>query len=264
MNHFKVYKHTCPNGKVYIGITGQRVIKRWNNGHGYKGNVYFYRAITKYGWDKITHEVLFDNLTKDEAELKEIELIKEYKSNNNKYGYNLTNGGNCIGTHTEETKAKLSALRKGKLNPFYGKKHKPESIKRGALLRTGLKHTEETKAKISESRLGEKHWFYGKTFSDEHKRKLSLAHSGDKNHWYGTEGYWKDKQHSNETKEKMSEKQNKNKVSVVCINKETLEVIKKYDSLTAAYKDTGTDKSSIRQCCQGRCKTAGGYIWEYA
>ena len=74
-NRFKVYKHTAPSGKIYIGITGQEVNKRWQNGFGYVGNDYFMKAIKKYGWDSIKHEILFDRLTKEEAESKEIELI---------------------------------------------------------------------------------------------------------------------------------------------------------------------------------------------
>lgn len=29
---YSVYKHTFPNGKVYIGMTGQEPEKRWANG----------------------------------------------------------------------------------------------------------------------------------------------------------------------------------------------------------------------------------------
>lgn len=31
---YSVYKHTAPNGKVYIGITGKDPEKRWLNGGG--------------------------------------------------------------------------------------------------------------------------------------------------------------------------------------------------------------------------------------
>ena len=37
MREYSVYKHTFPNGKVYIGITKQNPLKRWRNGTGYKG-----------------------------------------------------------------------------------------------------------------------------------------------------------------------------------------------------------------------------------
>lgn len=33
---YKVYKHTFPNGKKYIGITKLTVENRWRSGKGYK------------------------------------------------------------------------------------------------------------------------------------------------------------------------------------------------------------------------------------
>lgn len=94
---FIVYKHTTPNNKVYIGITSQQVDKRWGkNGKGYKKQL-FYRAILKYGWNNIKHEILFTHLSKEEAFQKEIDLIAEYKANNVNYGYNISNGGDGIG-----------------------------------------------------------------------------------------------------------------------------------------------------------------------
>lgn len=90
---YKVYMHTLPNGKKYIGITKQDVARRWQNGKGYKSNSRFYRAILKYGWDNIKHEVLFENLTQDEAYQLEREMIALNESNNPNYGYNQTEGG---------------------------------------------------------------------------------------------------------------------------------------------------------------------------
>jgi predicted GIY-YIG superfamily endonuclease len=80
---YKVYKHSCPNGKVYIGITSLSLNNRWRNGEGYKRSKLFYRAIKKYGWENIKHEILFEDLSKEQAEAKEIELIKLYNSTNN-------------------------------------------------------------------------------------------------------------------------------------------------------------------------------------
>ena len=87
-----MYKHTTPNGKVYIGITSQKPEKRWANGHGYKGT-YFGNAIKKYGWKNIKHEILFTELDELDAKEKEVELIEKFRSFEKDYGYNLTKGG---------------------------------------------------------------------------------------------------------------------------------------------------------------------------
>lgn len=46
---YSVYKHTCPNNKVYIGITSRKPEKRWKNGYGYIDTEIFidYESITK-------------------------------------------------------------------------------------------------------------------------------------------------------------------------------------------------------------------------
>ena len=134
-----VYIHIFPNNKKYIGITSQTTQRRWRNGNGYKRQEMLTRAINKYGWDNIEHIVLFKNLTQEEAEQKEIELIDKYKTNVRKYGYNIEPGGNC---------AKGYHLRK------------------------------ETREKMSKSKTGKNNWLYGKHLSEETKRKLSIAHIG--------------------------------------------------------------------------------------
>ena len=88
-----VYKHTSPSGKVYIGITSLRPEERWGGGAGYVKNKHFNRAINKYGWENIKHEILFDGLSKEDAFKIEIELIKEYRSSEREFGYNLGTGG---------------------------------------------------------------------------------------------------------------------------------------------------------------------------
>lgn len=108
--NYKVYKHTnLLNNKVYIGITQQKVEKRWQKGYGYSEQPYFYNAIKKYGWNGFEHEILFENLTEEEAKSKEQELIKKYKSNDRNYGYNLSKGGE---TYKENFKKRI-----GKDNP---------------------------------------------------------------------------------------------------------------------------------------------------
>ena len=90
---WSVYVHTSPSNKVYVGIT-KDIKHRWRaNGNGYKGSTRIWYAIQKYGWDNFRHEIIANNLTKEEACDMEIELIKKYKSTDPAFGYNLESGG---------------------------------------------------------------------------------------------------------------------------------------------------------------------------
>lgn len=73
-----VYKHTFPNGKVYIGTTSQKPEVRWANGAGYRINDKMYSDIVFYGWRNIAHEILFSGLDEATAKQKERELIAAY------------------------------------------------------------------------------------------------------------------------------------------------------------------------------------------
>lgn len=160
MNNYTVYMHVAPNDKKYIGITRLSVQKRWLKGNGYKHNAYFSRAIQKYGWENIKHKILYTNLSKEEAEQKEIELIAYYNSNKKIYGYNIDNGGNTIGKQSEETRKKISLAN-------LGKKRSTETLK---------KMSDIQKEKISNSLKGRSVWNKGlklKRRSDEIKKKTS-------------------------------------------------------------------------------------------
>ena len=90
---YSIYKHTVPNGKVYIGATCQNVKSRWGvNGSNYKSNPLFYDDIQKYGWDNIKHEVLHTVFTREDAYFLEKEEIKNHNSMNPDYGYNRNPG----------------------------------------------------------------------------------------------------------------------------------------------------------------------------
>lgn len=92
-----LYKHTFPNGKVYIGITSLDVKDRWGgDGRKYNGQPIMEHAIKKYGWNNIKHEILLENLSKEEAGQKESEYIEKYHSYYKDPlgpGYNMTKGG---------------------------------------------------------------------------------------------------------------------------------------------------------------------------
>lgn len=93
-NTYSVYCHMNKvNGKRYIGITARKPEKRWGaNGCNYKGQL-FYSAIQKYGWDNFSHEILYKNLSKEEAESLEIELIAKFNTRDDDFGYNVAIGG---------------------------------------------------------------------------------------------------------------------------------------------------------------------------
>ena len=204
-NGYIVYMLISPSNKRYIGLTCQEPNKRWQNGKGYKNNIYFDRAINKYGWDNFQHIIIAKGLTEDEAKWLEEELIREWDSTNRDKGYNTLSGGQTNNgennpfygkRHTEETKQKISEANKGKKHEF-SEEHKQkigESNK-------GKTLSEETKQKISESRkgkcCGENHPMFGKQHSEETKQKISEANKGN--------DYFKGKHHTEETKQKLSE-----------------------------------------------------------
>lgn len=139
---FIVYMHTTPNGKKYIGMTQKKPKERWRNGKGYYTQ-YFGKAIKKYGWDNIKHEIIAEGLTEEQAEVKEKELILFYKTNDVKFGYNIESGGKH-NTCSEETRKKMSEGQKAlhkKIPDWHkeiirkaqsGRKHTPEEIEKRA------------------------------------------------------------------------------------------------------------------------------------
>lgn len=97
---YSVYKLTTPSRKAYIGMTCQTPEQRWQNGYGYNKNRHFWNAIQLYHWDNIRREVLFAGLTRKEAERIEAALIKYYKSDDPRYGYNNCPGAGMVSQYT--------------------------------------------------------------------------------------------------------------------------------------------------------------------
>ena len=129
---------------------------------------------------------------------------------------NRTDGGEGSSglVHSDKSKAKISAATKGENNPMYGKtgenaprygqyhmnetKVKMSIVKRGENNPNyGKQFSEEHRARMSTARSGEKNHMYGKQFSEEHRAKISIALSGENHYMYG-------KHHSKESRAKMS------------------------------------------------------------
>ncbi|MBR0090231.1 MAG: GIY-YIG nuclease family protein [Lachnospiraceae bacterium] len=147
MKNYCVYCHTNKiNGKKYVGMTRMKPTSRWANGKGYRNQPVFFEAINTVGWHNFTHEVLYTDLSKDEAEKLEVELIKEFNSASEEHGYNVDFGGMSGAKFGEEHRRNLSKscmgrkmcadaverLRDrmtGSTNPMYGRKRRNEPMK---------------------------------------------------------------------------------------------------------------------------------------
>lgn len=132
---YVLYEHrNKTNGKRYIGISCNYK-QRWNsNGKRYQNSTYFWRAIQKYGWENFTHNILIKDLSREEASELEKAYIKKYKTQNEKYGYNLTAGGTnappMLGRkHSEATKQKMREAALGRVVSKEQRRKQSEKMK---------------------------------------------------------------------------------------------------------------------------------------
>jgi len=131
---YYIYQHRAADtGEIFY--VGKGKDKRHADKN--KRSRYWKFYVEKHGF---TSEIIADNLDEELAFLAEIECIDVYKRRGIKL-VNLSNGGEgCSGyshPHSEEQKAKWSAMRKGVTSP-----------------RKGVKLSEETKEKMRQSKIG--------------------------------------------------------------------------------------------------------------
>lgn len=234
------------NGKKYVGQVTTKNFKkrqnRWNSlSEKYAGKV-IDAARAKYGIEAFDFEILKEC---EDEELNQWEMyyIKELNTKVPN-GYNMTDGGDgktgCSCHHTEETKKKISKANKGhivteearkKISETHKGKHLSEEHKKklSELFKNKI-FSEETKRKISEAKKNV-------TFSEDHKKKLSESKKGK----YNTH---KSKQ-------------------LLQLNKNTNEVIAEFPSCNEVQRQFGFSQSCISECCNGKRKSAYGYIWRY-
>ena len=121
---YSVYMHTNKsNNKKYVGMTSLKPERRWGNGSGYDGQESFRKDIQEYGWDGFIHEVLYTDLSKDEAHEKEVELIVKHKTYIPELGYNKN-----LGNYDVTIKAK----------PAQGHKRPVRCVETGQVYSSGL------------------------------------------------------------------------------------------------------------------------------
>ena len=200
-----VYRHVGPTAKVYIGITCQTPQSRWGkNGSGYKGCPKIWNAIQKYGWDSFRHEILAEQLSLEDAQELEIELIAKYVAQNKTY--NVMPGGNSYPTPRPNNRRKMPNEQKQRISAaLKGRPKTPNHIAkvRAAVLGKTVGyiwiHRDNESLRIPKESFYEyftngwmqgrpnfteehrKHigdWQRGRHLSEEHKRKLSESGKG--------------------------------------------------------------------------------------
>lgn len=257
-NDYCVYKHTCfANGKIYIGITRQAPKARWLGGAGYLNNKYFYRAIRKYGWNEgFSHEILFENLSKDEAEEKERYLINFYKSNQKEYGYNLQSGGSVNYTLSAEGRERISLAKKGKKPKFNYEKAKEKRIPIVQLTLDGkfLRFWDGV-AEVEEE--------FGVSCSSIVaclKKRNPKRRTAFNNIWMYVEDYidW-----NGDLTYYQTNKTNLYKGKPVAQLNKDGEILKVFKSGKEAERATGIKAQNINISCKHVNRTAGGYYWRY-
>lgn len=226
MGNYTVYKHTSPSGKVYIGITRDKLQHRWKGGHGYVGNTHFFRAIQRYGWDAFRHEVVAEGLTEAQAAEMERELIATYDSTDPAKGYNRDPGG---GVRSPETSAKISAA-------LTGVPLSPERRQHLSEVRKGRPLSEECKRKISEG-----HRRNPKVLA--HIKALNASRAG--------------RAKLPEQRQKIAQSQPRRREVV---NLDTGEV---FNSIRDAAASVDGSHPNIVKACTGERARAYGYRWAY-
>ena len=187
-----VYKITClVTGEYYFGSSFRAKSDRyWGGGKRIR------ERIAHYGKENFVKEIIEEFDDRVEAHKKENQYIEKFRNDDkclNKrldhhfelYGEEsrakigaanaIANRGRIL---SEEHRAKLSAAKRGKKGPWYGKHFSAEHRAKLSAAMRGKHCTEEAKALISAAMCGENNPMYGKNFSEEHRAKMSAAHRG--------------------------------------------------------------------------------------
>lgn len=122
MTTYKIYKHTSPSGKFYIGYTGQSVEKRWKD-HCRSARLYqdqrrFYNALRYYEDDADWSTEILEEFegSRSEATIKERKWIEKLHP---EYNANMGGSGGWVVKDKKKWQKNLSKAMKGAGNPKY-------------------------------------------------------------------------------------------------------------------------------------------------
>lgn len=286
---YTIYQHVFPNGKRYIGLTRTSVEERWGfRGYNYKTQ-FVGRAIIKYGWENIKHEIICECDDKSDAEELERIFIGYYETTDPQYGYNVLPGGDVgVNDATPEMRKKLGNGMRGKHHTEETRRKISEGLKRAIdngtrKVRYGEKASEETKEKMRKAR---KEWYQkgnnaqkaadqmrktaNRLWQNNEYREKVLANldkyrGGIKNKW------------TKESREKLSKtltgmflRDNGTVARPVVQLTKAGEFVARYGCITSAAEAVAPEtwesvRSAIGKCCRGQknFNTCHGYKWMY-
>jgi len=274
------------NNKKYIGTTMQDVKVRWgSNGNGYRDQPTFYKEIKKYGWDNFKHEILYENLNKEDAEKIETKLIELYKTRDENYGYNKCVGGQgskgC--KLTERHKQAISNAQTGRQRTKEQREqvslHFQEYYKNNPNPNEGKKHSHETIQKIKKSKVdnGNCNHLYqfdlqGNLIAEYDSaldmsrqtgfdRRNIMASIAKKERSAITPYGFIWSMDANINLDDYKKPDRRKPINQYDMNGN---FIKTYPSILNASKINNYGESKIINVCKGRSESAYGYKWEYA
>lgn len=287
---YVLYMHTTPSHKKYIGITRQELSLRWGkDGSRYKRCVSFWRAINKYGWCNIEHEVIDTAETLEEANQKEKFYIQKYKTNNSRYGYNCTNGGDGVeGWKATDLQKKKNSDSKKEMwkDPAIREKLTKERQDRGHSVaereRLSKISSLNWKNEISADKLKEHlrtiaqdpickekraksleiKWNNDVEFKEKMSAHLDKIHNDEeirKKHSEDMKILWsQNREMFLQNRKYLTGSNNPNARAIVCV-----ELNMVFETARAAEDFTGVSYKNISNVVRGKSKTAGGYHWKY-
>lgn len=176
-----IYKIKSPSGRIYIGQS-VNIKSRFSVYKKSKcvNQPKLLRSLLKYGPENHNFETI--------EECNSVELNNRERYWQDFYDSANKNGLNCMlvtsdhfnGTHSEESKKKMSECRTGSKNHFYGKTHTPETRLKLSEINSKRKHSEISIQKLRDANSGIKNKMFGKKQTDSAKKKISEALSGRK------------------------------------------------------------------------------------
>ena len=221
-------------------------------------NKHFLAIKKKYDCD---YRIVKEFVNEQEA----LEFEKEYGQSLKEQG--LAKASYVLGGREKfisvETRAKISASMCGKVPYNKGKKTPLETRQKQSIAKKGKPQSEEFIAKRVAGMIGH-------PVSEQTREKIRQKHMGSLNPMYGVKQSeetiqkrvtkLKGRKVSEETRRKIGLSNGRIVIQYDIDHKE----IARYPSASEAARILGLQNSKISSVCNGRRKTCGGFIWEYA